>query len=266
MSETPAPDPAGRATLYRLRMVAAGFCKDLMRARLVRDPGGFTDDELRAWKIPPARPPEPEWRYLRWAADRLGWLLDRFAWEHHVDSVGDDRELTLADRVIQGCVWLVPREAEERVDVWVRRLAGRVGGGSAEPWWEEFPWAELDELRGCLNLLPEDESAAGPEVRWDEGAGKLSVDGQVVLELGGQATNQRAVLRAFQNPLWPPAVPSPFARTEDGRRTTSLEDAVRKLNRAQSRVRFRCDGSGDRVLHEVVADDSEEGSTASQGD
>ena len=59
MSQPPTEPTPGRVSLYNLRWLVAGVCKNLMRARLAARPTAFMPAELGAWGIAAGTPPHP---------------------------------------------------------------------------------------------------------------------------------------------------------------------------------------------------------------
>jgi hypothetical protein len=75
---------------------------------------------------------------------------------------------------------------------------------------------------------------------------ELAVSGITILQLRLQARNLTAVLKAFQIAGWPPRVVKPLNCYPDASDPQHLADAVYGLNRHQSLIEFRTDGSAIR--------------------
>jgi len=83
---------------------------------------------------------------------------------------------------------------------------------------------------------------------WDKDRGQLRVGGVVVRKVSGKATNVIRVLDAFAKACWPHSIPDPQPRLghqsiEPGQRA----DTIRSLNEGLEQIRFRGDGSGQRI-------------------
>lgn len=256
MSQSPTePDPR-RASLHQLRLLVAGVCKDLMRARLAAQTTAFASVELDAWGVEAGTPPRPAWQYLQSAARNLGRLVDEFGPEYLGSSLGHPDHEPPEQWAIRGCDDLVSSGEFERPDSYLRWLAGEVRRESAGEWWTRLRWDELRDLREKLNLLPEAEEPSRPRLRWEAGTGRLSLDDELVMTLTKVATNQRKILDRFQAARWAYSVTFTDTRTDDDRRVPWIENAIRDLNKRQRHVRFVGDGSGDGVCYQIVEAES----------
>lgn len=256
MSQPPTDPTPDRVSLHRLRLLVAGVCKDLMRARLSAQPTAFTPTELDAWGIAVGAPPCPSWRYLLSAASNVGLLLTDFGPEYLGSSLGHPDHEPPEQRVIRGCEDLLAGDGDERPDAFLRRLVGRVRRGSGAGWWDQLCWGELNNLREQLNLLPEGEEPSRQRLRWDSATGRLYLDGEQVLSLTKRATNLRKFLDHFQAARWAYSVTLPDTRDADKRRSSWVEDVVKVLNKRQTRIQFFGDGSGDGVYYQILEPDT----------
>ncbi len=97
---------------------------------------------------------------------------------------------------------------------------------------------------------------AGPGVCpcWDPVRHELSLQGRIVKRFKQHSPNQEAVLTAFQEEDWAPAVLDPLVPLPNQDPKQRLRDTIKNLNRHQmeARVQFTGDGSGERVLWEAV--------------
>lgn len=90
--------------------------------------------------------------------------------------------------------------------------------------------------------------------RWDADDRTLYVGNLVVKEYRVRSPNQEAVLAAFQEEDWPHYIDDPLSPVPDQSPKQRLRDTVKRLNENQrSRlVRFRGDGTGERVRWELI--------------
>lgn len=97
---------------------------------------------------------------------------------------------------------------------------------------------------------------AGPSAvpRWDPVRHELFLEGRIVKRFKQHSPNQEAVLTAFQEEDWPPAVLDPLAPLPNRDPKQRLRDTIKNLNRHQmeARIQFSGDGSGEQVLWEAV--------------
>lgn len=102
---------------------------------------------------------------------------------------------------------------------------------------------------------PPDNCTACPLPVWDDQRHELRLGATIVKRFRWRASNQEAVLAAFQEEGWPPRIDDPLppvAETDPKRR---LSDAIKCLNRKQKNplMRFSGDGTGQGILWDVVA-------------
>ena len=97
--------------------------------------------------------------------------------------------------------------------------------------------------------------AVAPLPCWDGERRELCFAGQVVKRFKVPAPNQEAVLAALQEEGWPAAVDDPLPPAGDQDPKYRLRQTIRGLNTNQQHpvLRFRGDGSGERVLWERAA-------------
>jgi hypothetical protein len=79
---------------------------------------------------------------------------------------------------------------------------------------------------------------------WNDSAGELRLNGELVREVVPRAKNVRLILNAFQEDGWPIRVDSPLP---GGRNSRALREAVRNLKDRITRIEFFCDGKGEGV-------------------
>jgi hypothetical protein len=111
---------------------------------------------------------------------------------------------------------------------------------------------ELD--RSSSSPIPLSGSPAEKSVRpaWDTERHELSCAGKIVKKFKWRATNQEAILAAFEEDGWPAHIDDPLPQQADIDPKRRLADAIKSLNRHQksSLIRFCGDGTGEGVLWE----------------
>jgi hypothetical protein len=87
---------------------------------------------------------------------------------------------------------------------------------------------------------------------WDALRRELTVNGQVIKRFRLPATNQEAVLRAFEEEGWPAAIFDPLPPRDEQNSKQRLHDTIKALNRSRLArvILFRGDGTGEGVLWE----------------
>ncbi len=251
MSQPPTEPTPSRVSLHQLRLLVAGVCKDLMRARLVRHPAAFDPGWLEAWEIV-TPPPCTEWEYLSLAAASLDRLYEEYPQEFLGSSLGHPDDEPPERRVMRLCLELVSWDGAERPAVGLRRVAGQIRDGTVIEWWTRCWWAGWPEVREQLYRLPEEEGPDRRRVHWDRVSGVLRLDGETILTLDNRAKKLRQILDRFQSTGWAYQVTLPGTRADGNRRVPWVEHAIRDLNKKQKRIRFSGDGSGNGVCHELL--------------
>jgi len=89
---------------------------------------------------------------------------------------------------------------------------------------------------------------------WDDQRHELRLDGKLVKRFKWRATNQEAILAAFQEECWPPRIDDPLPPIPETDPKRRLSDTIKCLNRKQQDplVRFSGDGTGQGVLWDLV--------------
>lgn len=89
---------------------------------------------------------------------------------------------------------------------------------------------------------------------WDRDRQQLRVGKVIVKEFKVPASNQEAILAAFQEENWPPRIDDPLSPAPDQDPKRRLHDTINSLNRNQKQalVRFLGDGSGQGVRWEFT--------------
>ena len=89
---------------------------------------------------------------------------------------------------------------------------------------------------------------------WDGKLRQLSFNACVVKQFRLPASNQEAVLAAFQDEGWPPSIDDPLPFLPEQRSKRRLHETIRHLNaNHQNRlIRFRGNGTGEAVLWEPI--------------
>lgn len=122
--------------------------------------------------------------------------------------------------------------------------------GMSEP---AIPAAE-ERHEQPIPLRRPDAVAALPRPRWDRARQELRVGSRLIKAFKVPATNQEAILAAFEEEDWPPRIddPLPIKLNLDPKRR--LHDTINSLNRNQkcALLRFFGDGSGQGVRWEFA--------------
>ena len=89
---------------------------------------------------------------------------------------------------------------------------------------------------------------------WDRDRQQLRVGKAIVKEYKVPASNQEAILAAFEEENWPPRIDDPLSPVPDQDPKRRLHDTINSLNRNQKQplVRFLGDGSGQGVRWEFT--------------
>ena len=114
--------------------------------------------------------------------------------------------------------------------------------------------------RSCQSMPPSQGPTGDPAPdrsvpSWDRERRVLCVDGHVVKQFKQPSPSQEAILTAFEEEGWPPAIDDPLSPQPEQDAKHRLRKTILKLNGHQEdrRLHFRGDGSGERVLWELVA-------------
>ncbi len=89
---------------------------------------------------------------------------------------------------------------------------------------------------------------------WDHDARTLQVGEYTIKRFRVPSPNQESVLNAFQEEGWPHSIDDPLSPVPDQQPKRRLRDTIKclNLNQAVRRIRFRGDGTGQRVLWELL--------------
>jgi hypothetical protein len=89
---------------------------------------------------------------------------------------------------------------------------------------------------------------------WDSGSRTFLVGERLIKRFRVPSPNQEAVLDAFQEEGWPASIVDPLPPVGDQQPKSRLRDTIKCLNNNQvaTLIRFRGDGTGQRVLWELV--------------
>ena len=118
----------------------------------------------------------------------------------------------------------------------------------------------LGVARICAGGLPGKDAAPPSPVEsaeelpsWDNQRRILRVGERIVKQYRVPSLCQQAILDAFEEEGWPPAIDDPLPPQFDQDPKRRLRDTVKSLNTSQTNalLRFRSDGSGCRVLWEL---------------
>ena len=98
-----------------------------------------------------------------------------------------------------------------------------------------------------------------PSPTWDCERHELKIGKVIVKRFKWRATNQEAILNAFQEENWPPRIDDPLPPKPEKDPKRRLSDAIKCLNRKQDNplIRFRGDGTGEGVLWSFVESDTQ---------
>ena len=133
-------------------------------------------------------------------------------------------------------------------------IALELGAGSSQAAAIEMPLRTLS-AKQC-------EFVAGPPANarilpnWDRDTRTFLVGERVVKQFRVPSPNQEAVLDAFQEEGWPRCVDDPLPPVPDQQPKRRLRDTIKclNLNQASRAIRFRGDGTGQRVFWELLID------------
>ncbi len=105
---------------------------------------------------------------------------------------------------------------------------------------------------GDLSLCTSNSNGCLSAPHWDAESRELSVNGYMVKRFRWQASNQERVLNAFEEEGWPRRIDDPLPPHPDQDSKRRLSDTIKCLNRKQanSRIRFRGDGTGEGIVWE----------------
>ena len=89
---------------------------------------------------------------------------------------------------------------------------------------------------------------------WDRDTRTFLVGQDLIKRFRVPSANQEAVLDAFQEEGWPPSIDDPLPPSPDLQPKRRLHDTIKclNLNQVQALIRFRGDGTGQRVLWELL--------------
>ncbi len=90
---------------------------------------------------------------------------------------------------------------------------------------------------------------------WDSDSRTFLVGQHVIKRFRVPSPNQEAVLEAFQEEGWPMSIDDPLSPVPDQHPKRRLRDTIKGLNTNQAAelIRFRGDGTGERVVWEFVS-------------
>jgi hypothetical protein len=94
---------------------------------------------------------------------------------------------------------------------------------------------------------------------WDHDRRVLRMDGCIVKQFKVPSPSQEAILTAFEEEGWPAAIDDPLSPQAEQDQKRRLRNTIQSLNANQksSLLRFRGDGSGERILWELMPDRAE---------
>ena len=93
---------------------------------------------------------------------------------------------------------------------------------------------------------------------WDPDRRVLRIDGRVVKRYKVPSPNQEAIIAAFEEEGWPTAIDDPLPPHPEQDSKRRLRKTLQSLNANQTQhlLRFRGDGTGERILWERIDSDS----------
>jgi hypothetical protein len=124
-----------------------------------------------------------------------------------------------------------------------------------------LPHSPVDEAAEILgNVMAAKTLACGKAAEksatpsWDGVRKVLQFDGRLVKQFKVPSPNQEAILAAFHEEGWPPAIDDPLPPQPEVEEKRRLRATIQSLNAHQKKrlLHFRGDGSGQRVLWEAV--------------
>ena len=109
---------------------------------------------------------------------------------------------------------------------------------------DEVGSGRVNQPEKCVQVMP----------HWDLASRRLQVNGHVVKRFKWPASNQEAVLCAFQEEGWPARIDDPLPPHADQDSKRRLADTIKCLNRKQENflLHFHGDGTGEGVTWEYV--------------
>jgi hypothetical protein len=150
--------------------------------------------------------------------------------------------------------WLVLRGYVTFRDRGGRFQPGTKVAGGSDP---RFSITEAGALVAGPSIVnsPEIRSLGSHLPRWDHQRRQLSFDGCVVKQFRLPASNQEAVLSAFEAEGWPPSIDDPLPFVPKLQPKERLHVTIRHLNANHQNqlIRFRGNGTGEAVLWEPIA-------------
>jgi len=141
----------------------------------------------------------------------------------------------------------------------VAAMPDSAGHDHAGPVTDAGPRADMGPAKDSQIDLPSRELAARqgrpPAIpNWDRDTRTFLVGAELVKRFRVPSPNQEAVLDAFQEEGWPPSIDDPLSPVPDQQPKRRLHDTIRSLNLNQAKrlIRFRGDGTGQRVFWELL--------------
>lgn len=86
--------------------------------------------------------------------------------------------------------------------------------------------------------------------QWDSELRQLTMNGEIIRQLGHRATQAEKIVQAFEEDGWPHRIESPFPASEAG--STTRREAIRSLNHGLLQIRFVSDGSREGIVWELL--------------
>ena len=128
----------------------------------------------------------------------------------------------------------------------LRRATGQIRAGQPSDLQIALPPRETIVHPPCEAAIP----------NWDKDTRTLLVGEHFIKRFRVPSPNQEAVLEAFQEEGWPISIDDPLSPVPDQQPKRRLRDTIKSLNLNQDTrlIRFRGDGTGQRVVWEFVAD------------
>ena len=104
-----------------------------------------------------------------------------------------------------------------------------------------------------------DQDLPHPIPHWDSVSRRLQLNATLIKRFKWPATNQEAVLCAFQEEGWPDRIDDPLRPLPEQDSKRRLADTIKCLNRKQVNelIHFRGDGTGEGVVWEIVESDQD---------
>ncbi len=159
--------------------------------------------------------------------------------------------LTEAGRVILGAECTQPNQAA--LNHSINELPMTIGHDKMVASRQDGSFTDL-QIDLPLRAMAGERTPPGTIPNWDKDSRTFLVGEHLIKRFRVPSPNQEAVLEAFQEEGWPASIDDPLTPVSDYEPKRRLRDTIKCLNVNQTTrlIRFRGDGTGQRVLWEFV--------------